>query len=106
MVGTLRFAHPTAPLARNDAVQGVSAALPAHIFKQQTRPSPSHLHPKAKGRQVALPPSKSSREETYFRLLIAVRSKDSLAMPAAPHQLEPAPPGLIAVTLVVPVALK
>src|SRR3954453_13971355 len=49
---------------------------------------------------------KSLREEAYFRLLIAVRSNDSLAMPAAPHQLEPAPPGLIAVTLVVPVALK
>src|SRR6266702_3841683 len=49
---------------------------------------------------------KSLQEETYFRLLIAVRSKDSLAIPAEPHQFEPAPPGLIAVTLVVPVALK
>jgi hypothetical protein len=35
---------------------------------------------------------------TYFRLVIAVRSAESLAMPAAPHQLEPKPPGLIAVT--------
>ena len=58
---------------------------------------------KAKGRQVALPPSKPSREETYFRLLIAVRSTESLATPAALHQLEPkavaafAPP-LIGVT--------
>src|SRR5260370_39083110 len=38
----------------------------------------------------------------YFRLVIAVRSAESLAMPAAPHQFEPnavAPlPGLIAVT--------
>src|SRR3978361_427921 len=65
------------------------------------------LRPKAKGRQVC-PAAliKSLREEAYFRLLIAVRSNDSLAMPAAPHKLEPAPPGLIAVTLVVPVALK
>src|ERR1700694_601445 len=43
-----------------------------------------------------------SRELPYFRLVIAVRSAESLAMPAAPHQLEPnavAPlPGLIAVT--------
>ena len=29
---------------------------------------------------------------TYFRLVIAVRSAESLAMPAAPHQLEPKPP--------------
>src|ERR1700736_4029732 len=39
---------------------------------------------------------------TYFRLVIAVRSAESFAMPAAPHQFEPnavAPlPGLIAVT--------
>ena len=46
------------------------------------------------------------QSKTYFRLLIAVRSKESLAMPAAPHQLEAVPPGLIGVTLVVPVALK
>jgi hypothetical protein len=36
---------------------------------------------------------------TYFRLVIAVRSAESLAMPAAPHQLEPKPPGLIGVKL-------
>src|SRR3954469_9777048 len=59
------------------------------------------LRPKAKGRQVC-PAAliKSLREEAYFRLLIAVRSNDSLAMPAAPHQLEPTPDGLIAVTKV------
>src|SRR5881392_3630328 len=74
---------------------------------ERCRSRPAPHAPKAKGRQVALPPSiKSLREEAYFRLLIAVRSNDSLAMPAAPHQLEPAPPGLIAVTLVVPVALN
>src|SRR5579864_599898 len=43
---------------------------------------------------------------SYFRLVIAVRSADSLAMPAAPHQLEPAPVGLIDVMLPVPLALK
>ncbi|MGY3586040.1 hypothetical protein ACVIGB_004900 [Bradyrhizobium sp. USDA 4341] len=42
----------------------------------------------------------------YFRLDIAVRSTESLAIPAAPHQLEPVPPGLIGVTLVVPPAVK
>ena len=46
------------------------------------------------------------REKDYFRLLMAVRSAESLAMPAAPHQFEPAPPGLIGVMLVVPDALK
>ena len=34
-------------------------------------------------------------EETYFRLVIAVRSAESLTMPAAPHQFEPTPVGLI-----------
>jgi len=43
---------------------------------------------------------------TYFRLVIAVRSAESLTMPAAPHQFEPKPPGLIEVTFVVPEALK
>src|SRR5580698_5546168 len=43
---------------------------------------------------------------TYFRLVIAVRSTESLAMPAAPHQFEPTPVGLIGVTLVVPEPLK
>src|SRR6202035_1800067 len=44
------------------------------------------------------------RRRTYFRLVIAVRSAESLTMPVAPHQFEPnavAPlPGLIAVTKV------
>src|ERR1700719_3689475 len=47
-----------------------------------------------------------SGEKSYFRLVMAVRSAESLTMPAAPHQFEPLPPGLIGVTLVVPEALK
>ena len=58
-----------------------------------------------KGRQIALPPFLSFERKTYFRLVIAVRSAESLTMPAAPHQFEPVPPGLIGVTLVVPEAL-
>ena len=50
-----------------------------------------------KGRQIALPPPIRSTRMSYFRLVIAVRSADSLTMPVAPHQLEPKPPGLIAV---------
>jgi hypothetical protein len=47
----------------------------------------------------ALPPS-SSRENNFTeRLVIAVRSAESLTMPVAPHQPEPKRPGSIAVTL-------
>ena len=59
-----------------------------------------------KKRQMTLPLFLQSRKKNYFRLVIAVRSAESLTIPAAPHQLEPAPPGLIDVTLVVPEALK
>ena len=34
----------------------------------------------------------------YFKLVIAVRSAESFTIPAAPHQFEPKPPGLIGVT--------
>ena len=52
-------------------------------------------HHKQKGRQIALPPPRSLEGQTYFRLVIAVRSAESLTMPVAPHQLEPTPVGLI-----------
>jgi hypothetical protein len=44
------------------------------------------------------------RPAVYFRLA-AVRSTESLAMNDAPHQLDPAPLGLIALTLPIPVAV-
>lgn len=46
------------------------------------------------GRSICRP-FKVSGGETYFRLVIAVRSADSLTMPVAPHQLEPTPDGLM-----------
>ncbi len=46
-----------------------------------------------------------SRETDYFRFA-SVRSADSLAIKAAPHQFEPRPLGLIAVTLLLPLAVK
>ncbi len=62
---------------------------------------------KTKGRQIALPPDSGLwRKTTYFRLVIAVRSAPNFAMKVEPHQLVPAPPGLIPVTLVVPLALN
>ena len=50
------------------------------------------------------PPRDGDSASTYLRLL-SVRSAESLAMKAAPHQLEPMPPGLIGVTWSVPVAV-
>src|ERR1700676_1214450 len=38
-----------------------------------------------------------SSDHTYFRLVIAVRSAESLTMPAAPPPAEPKPPGLMGV---------
>ena len=73
-------------------------------LREQLRRSRRNDASKQKGRQIALPPLVSRLgTKTYFRLVIAVRSNESLAMPAAPHQFEPVPPGLIGVTLVVPV---
>ena len=37
--------------------------------------------------------------QLHFRFVIAVKSAESLAMPVAPHQLEPNPPGLMSETL-------
>src|SRR6516165_5557145 len=63
----------------------------------QSRISPAQM----KRRQIVLPPFAADLSgSAYFRLVIAVRSAESFAMPAAPHQLEPKPPGLIAVMLV------
>ena len=54
--------------------------------------------PKQKGGRSLCRPHRYQRNLRYFRLVIAVRSADSLAIPVAPHQLEPNPPGLILVT--------
>ncbi len=58
--------------------------------------------PKQKGGRSLCRPCRNRLQKAYFRLVIAVRSADSLTMPVAPHQFEPnavAPlPGLIAVT--------
>lgn len=59
-----------------------------------------------KGATLASRPQLLPMTGYYFKLVIAVRSNESLAIPAAPHQLEPTPVGLIGVTLVVPVPLK
>jgi len=56
--------------------------------------SSDSAHRKQKGQQIAPPPLRLDKM-TYFRLVIAVRSAESLTMPAAPHQFDPTPDGLI-----------
>ena len=49
------------------------------------------------GRSLCRPRPRILERIDYFRLVIAVRSAESLAIPVAPHQLEPKPPGLVGV---------
>jgi len=51
------------------------------------------------GRSICRPFEADLSGSAHFRLVIAVRSAESLATPTALHQLEPKPPGLIAVML-------
>jgi hypothetical protein len=51
------------------------------------------------------PPPADDVISAYFRLAMAVRSNLPVATKAAPHQLEPNPPGLIGVKLDVKVAV-
>ena len=100
----------TRAASRHNGLQAhpaAAAAPPCGPAGRSTSPVKKHpVRQKTRGRQIALPPFQQSRHDSYFRLVIAVRSAESLTIPAAPHQLEPAPPGLIDVTLVVPEALK
>jgi hypothetical protein len=57
----------------------------------QTQANAVQIATKQKGRQIALPPPRSLERMTYFRLVIAVRSAESLTMPDAPHQLDLVP---------------
>src|SRR4029077_2015171 len=62
----------------------------------------SFRSPQTKGAADRSAAPSSLERMTYFRLVIAVRSAESLAMPAAPHQFELVPNGLLPVTVVVP----
>src|ERR1700737_1913414 len=92
-IGTRPATAPSAVLRR---------PMRRHVFLATPRQSGRNSSPQNKGAADCSAPPIVSRELPYFRLVIAVRSAESLAMPAAPHQLEPnavAPlPGLIAVT--------
>src|SRR6266852_3498396 len=71
----------------------------------RSSPSAWASQQKQRGGRSLCRPFRQDRKD-YFKLVMAVRSNESLAMPVAPHQLEPTPPGLMGVTLVVPVALN
>ena len=75
-----------------------------HVARARSAISLTQLTTIEKGGRFSAVPRRM--ENSHFRLVIAVRSAESLTIPAAPHQLEPAPPGLIGVTLAVPEALK
>src|ERR1700682_6457061 len=68
-----------------------------HLLRT-TLPNPAaSAHRKQKGGRSLCRPVSLERM-TYFRLVIAVRSAENFTTPAALHQWEPNPPGLIAVT--------
>jgi hypothetical protein len=66
-----------------------------HSFLAASRHS--RLTAKQKGGRSLCRPASLERT-TYFRLVIAVRSAENFTTPVGLHQLEPNPPGLIAVT--------
>src|SRR5258707_12463237 len=88
------------PDAGNGSGQRIVAIVAADRIDRPLAPIPSHFEPpqtKRGGRSLCRP---FGLERTaYFRLVTAVRSAESLAIPAAPHQLDSKPPGLIAETL-------
>ena len=76
---------------------GRGSALPArrssnlNCSNRSTHQVRTSSQSKKGGRSLCRPCPQSPKEKTYFRLVIAVRSTDSLAMPAAPHQLDRVP---------------
>src|SRR6266403_4723402 len=99
-------ADPAAPdigkRGRSTAPAGPSTALHKPMRRHHSWPSlaiPDKFgSPQIKkgGRSLCRPAS--LERTTYFRLVIAVRSAENFTTPVGLHQLEPNPPGLIAVT--------
>src|ERR1700692_3283945 len=84
------------------------ATAPARVFRGSLRRIASVAACSQSGLISGSPQTKGAADRSaapcslerisYFRLVIAVRSAESLTIPVAPHQLEPKPPGLMAVT--------
>src|SRR6266700_4294135 len=94
--------------ARDGALDHLTATYASRRVPRRIPPTRAHpfTTKEVGGRSLCRPRPQISRTIAYFRLVIAVRSAESLTMPAAPHQFDPAPVGLIEVMLVVPVALN
>ena len=85
--------------ARNRSRQNIPVIVAADRSGRRLQPIPSHqLTTNERGGRSPCRPPNYSTDVSYFRLVIAVRSAESLTMPAAPHQLEPKPPGLMSET--------
>lgn len=85
----------------NNSRPRIAVTISADRVGCQLSPIPTHAAPAQNKRGAAdrsAAPLNRERISDYFRLVIAVRSADSLTMPVAPHQFDPKPPGLIAVT--------
>ena len=94
---------PPMATAMPKARSGSRKSVPVVIAADRIGPAATPIQPpkNERGWQIALPPPQGLKRMTYFRLVIAVRSADSLTMPVAPHQPEPKAvtplPGLMAV---------
>jgi hypothetical protein len=82
----------TVLVSRN--ARGVAGSASGGPDHEQSRLVPARQNKRAADRSAA---PVCLERMTYFKLVIAVRSAESLTMPAAPHQLEPKPPGLVGV---------
>ena len=83
--------------------QNIPVIVTTDRIGRRLQPIPSHSGAsQTKGAADRSAAPKSLERMTYFRLVIAVRSAESLTMPAAPHQFELVPNGLFPVTVVVP----
>src|SRR5436853_7688430 len=103
----MAIATPRPATAPSAALRGPIVTPALFAASRQSRVIPIQP-PKSIGaadRSAAL--VSQSLERAYFRLVIAVRSAESLTIPAAPHQFELFPNGLFPLTVVVPTcALK
>src|SRR6267142_3225438 len=96
-----------APRPATSSRQTIPVIVAADRMARRLQPIQSHLRvTTTKGAADRSAAPCSLGRISYFRLVIAVRSAESLTIPAAPHQLEPKPNGLIEVALPVWLAVK
>ena len=94
-----RDKNPPTRMAANAAACPAKTIAADRYGRSNSAPSadrfptpPKRTSSKRGGRSLCRPFNPEGSD--YFRLVIAVRSADSLTMPAAPHQLEPIATGI------------